>query len=325
MFRTLLLLLLLLPGFGLAKAPTIRPPYLHPGDTVGIVAPAGKLRQGADTAEVRRRIEAWGLKVRFGEHLLAGDSTDYLAGDDTLRAGDLQQMIDDPQVRAVIAFKGGYGSVRLLDLVDLRPLRRDPKWIVGFSDITMLHMALRELGVESLHATMPTCFAADSTCTDASADSLRSALMGTFRRIELPPHPLDQPGTACGTIAGGNLTLVCSAIGTPEQIDMRRPTILLIEEVGESAYRLDRLMQQLLRSGMLERAEAILVGHLTDIKNIKSFRTEDAREIIARYTAPLGIPVVFGFPAGHEAPNLPVFMNREVCVTVDEWGSVVEF
>lgn len=325
MFRALLLLLLLTPGFGLSKAPAIRPPYLHAGDTVGIVAPAGKLRQGADTAGVRRRIEAWGLKVRFGEHLLAGDDTDYLAGNDTLRAGDLQQMIDDPQIKAVIAFKGGYGSVRLLDLVDLRPLRRNPKWIVGFSDITMLHMALRELGVESLHATMPTCFETDSTSTDASADSLRSALTGTFRRIELPPHPLDRPGTARGTIAGGNLTLICSAIGTPQQIDMRRPTILLIEEVGESAYRLDRLMQQLLRSGMLRQAEAILVGHLTGIENSKSFRAEDARQIVARYTTPLGIPVVFGFPAGHEAPNLPVFMNRKVRVTVGEQGSVVEF
>lgn len=325
MFRTLLLLLLLTPGFGLSKAPAIRPPYLHAGDTVGIVAPAGKLRQGADTAQVRRLIEAWGLKVRFGEHLLAGDETDYLAGNDTLRAGELQQMIDDPQIKAVIAFKGGYGSVRLMDLMDLRPLRRRPKWIVGFSDITMLHMALRKLGVESLHATMPTCFATDSTNTDASADSLRSALMGTFRRIELPPHPLDRPGTARGTIAGGNLTLICSAIGTPQQIDMRRPTILLIEEVGESAYRLDRLMQQLLRSGMLEQAKAILVGHLTGIENTKSFRAEDARQIVARYTEPLGIPVVFGFPAGHEAPNLPVFMNREVRVTAGEQGSVVEF
>ena len=106
---------------------------------------------------------------------------------------------------------------------------------------------------------------------------------------------------------------------------MRRPTILLIEEVGESAYRLDRLMQQLLRSGMLRQAAAILVGHLTGIENSKSFRAEDTRQIVARYTAPLGIPVVFGFPAGHEAPNLPVFMNRKVRITVGEQGSVVEF
>lgn len=137
-----------------ARTQFIRPPYLRPGDTVGIVTPARKLSEKADTAKVRERFESWGLKVKFGPHT-ADREQPYFAGTDAQRAADLQAMIDDPGVKAVVSFQGGYGSVRLLPLIDLDRLREQPKWIVGFSDVTMLHLALGRLGVESLHATMP--------------------------------------------------------------------------------------------------------------------------------------------------------------------------
>ena len=172
-----------------ARTQFIRPPYLRPGDTVGIVTPARKLSEKADTAKVRERFESWGLKVKFGPHT-ADREQPYFAGTDAQRAADLQAMIDDPGVKAVVSFQGGYGSVRLLPLIDLSRLREHPKWVVGFSDVTMLHLALGRLGVESLHATMPGKFRFGSEETaDAivSDEALRSALLDCGS-VSTPAH-----------------------------------------------------------------------------------------------------------------------------------------
>lgn len=319
-------LLLLAPLFAGAQTPDtsafIRPPYLQPGDTVGIVAPAGKLPLKTDTAKVRERFASWGLHVKFGAHC-ADREHPYFAGTDEQRAADLQAMIDDRSVKAVVAYRGGYGSVRLLPLVDLARLREHPKWVVGFSDITMLHLALRKLGVESIHGPMPTGFLFDEE--DPSAESLRQALFGETVRIEVGPHPLNQPGMASGRLAGGNLTVIRSADGTPEELTAEEPTVLLIEEVGEFVYRIDRTMQSLARSGKLENLRAILVGHFSNMLGADKFGVADACAVISAYTRPLGIPVVFGFPAGHVEPNLAVYLGREVTVCVDDAGASVEF
>ena len=325
------ILLLLAPLLAGAQesdtAEFIRPPYLRPGDTVGIVTPARKLSEKADTAKVRERFESWGLKVKFGPHT-ADREQPYFAGTDAQRAADLQAMIDDPGVKAVVSFQGGYGSVRLLPLIDLDRLREQPKWIVGFSDVTMLHLALGRLGVESLHATMPGKFRFGRDETPeaiVSDEALRSALLGLRQRIDTDPHPLNSPGTARGRLTGGNLAIVCSSLGTPEEPDFDAPTVLFIEEVGEHMYRLDRMMQQLARSGKLAKCKAILVGHFSDMAGQKHFGITDPYDIVAQYVRPLGIPVVFGLPAGHEDPNVALYMGREVTVTVGETGAAIEF
>lgn len=300
----------------------LRPPYLQAGDTVAIVAPAGKLQSAADTTRAREYLESWGLHVRFAPHL-AGQEQPYFSGTDQERSADLQQMIDDPSVRAIIAFRGGYGSVRLLPSLDLHKLRYRPKWIVGFSDITMLHLALRRLRVESIHGPMPSILRHYPDRPECSTDSLLLALFGQLNDVCVSPHPLNRSGTARGTVAGGNLSLICSAFGTPEQIDPGQNTILLIEEVGEAVYRLDRMMQQLKRSGLLDRVEAILVGHMTDMKEPDKFG--DPYEVIDSYTRELGIPVVFGFPSGHEQPNHPVYMGRRAEVVVSSAGAQLRF
>lgn len=310
-----------------ARTQFIRPPYLRPGDTVGIVTPARKLSEKADTAKVRERFESWGLKVKFGPHT-ADREQPYFAGTDAQRAADLQAMIDDPGVKAVVSFQGGYGSVRLLPLIDLDRLREQPKWIVGFSDVTMLHLALGRLGVESLHATMPGKFRFGRDETPeaiVSDEALRSALLGLRQRIDTDPHLLNSPGTARGRLTGGNLAIVCSSLGTPEEPDFDAPTVLFIEEVGEHMYRLDRMMQQLARSGKLAKCKAILVGHFSDMAGQKHFGITDPYDIVAQYVRPLGIPVVFGLPAGHEDPNGALYMGREVTVTVGETGAAIEF
>ena len=321
------ILLLLAPLFAGAQESDstgfLRPPYLHRDDTVGIVSPAGKLPLKTDTAKIRQRFESWGLHVKFGAHC-ADREQPYFAGTDEERAADLQAMIDDESVKAVIACRGGYGSVRLLPLVDLARLRERPKWVVGFSDITMLHLALRKLRIESIHGPMPAGFDFDGK-EDPSAESLRQALFGETVCIEVEPHPLNQPGTASGCLSGGNLTVIRSADGTPEELTAEEPTVLLIEEVGEFVYRIDRLMQSLTRSGRLGSLKAILVGHFSDMMGMKKFGVADAYAIISSYTRPLGIPVVFGFPAGHAEPNLAVYLGRRVTVSVDDEGARVEF
>lgn len=321
------ILLLLAPLFAGAQESDstgfLRPPYLHRGDTVGIVSPAGKLPLKTDTAKIRQRFESWGLHVKFGAHC-ADREQPYFAGTDEERAADLQAMINDESVKAVIACRGGYGSVRLLPLVDLARLRERPKWVVGFSDITMLHLALRKLRIESIHGPMPAGFDFDGK-EDPSAESLRQALFGETVCIEVEPHPLNQPGTASGHLSGGNLTVIRSADGTPEELTAEEPTVMLIEEVGEFVYRIDRLMQSLTRSGRLGSLKAILVGHFSDMVGMKKFGVADAYAIISSYTRPLGIPVVFGFPAGHAEPNLAVYLGRRVTVSVDDEGARVEF
>ena len=206
-----------------SDAPFVRPPYLRPGDTIGIVTPARKLKEKADTAKVRERFEEWGLKVKFGAHY-ADREQPYFAGTDARRAADLQAMIDDPGVKAVVSYQGGYGSVRLLPLLDLTPLREQPKWIVGFSDVTMLHMALGRLGVESLHATMPGKFrfGADekpeaivsdeslpphtrSTSPARPADGSRAATSRcSARRSARPNSPTSTPRRCCSSKRSAN-------------------------------------------------------------------------------------------------------------------------
>lgn len=300
----------------------IRPPYLQPGDTVGIVSPASKLPAKADTAKVRERLESWGLHVKFGEHCCNREQP-YFAGTDEQRAADLQQMLEDESVKAVIAYRGGYGSVRLLPRINLAPLRDKPKWIVGFSDITLLHLALQQLHVESIHGPMPGSFLFNEE--DPSAESLRMALFGELEGIGIDPHPLNQTGTATGRLAGGNLTLITVANSTREELSVDEPTVLLIEEVGEFIYSIDRTLQNLLRSGKLEKLKAVLVGHFSDMQGADKFGVADVYSIISAYTRPLGIPVVFGFPSGHAYPNMAVYMGRKVTVTVDDAGAKVLF
>lgn len=355
----------------------IRPPWLREGDTVAIVAPAGKLSERVDTARIRQRFGEWGLQVRFGT-CQNPDKKAYFAAPDSVRAEELQRAIDDPSVKAVIACRGGYGSVRLLPRLRLEALRRHPKWIVGFSDITTLHLVLHRLGIESIHGPMPGGFrfeeegktgvgrkaepartaSSDRSRTTAepkagrskscktterpargqvvggphaaepegdSSESLREALFGEVHSIAAEPHPLNSPGEAHGRLAGGNLTVICAANGTPEALQADTPTILLIEEIGESAYRIDRMMQSLARCGVLERLRGVVVGHFTRTAGCERFGVEEPEALLDAYLRPLGIPVAYGFPVGHEEPNQALYLGREVRLEVGAEGARLDF
>lgn len=303
--------------------PFIRPPFLEKGDTVAIIATSSMIPAKADTAKVRAQFAAIGLNVRFGSRSFFDSKLAYTQTDDA-RAQELQQALDDPNIKAIIPFCGGYGAVRILDKVDLSHLRQHPKWIAGYSDITMLHLALQKKGIESIHATMPTSFRYDSV--DVSMLSLGRALFGDTVNLALPPHPYNRPGKASGRLVGGNLSLIHAAAATPADIDTDEPFVLLIEDVGEKAYRIDRMMQNLQHSGVLRRAMAILVGYFTNIITVKEFEpTADIYALIRSYTDPLGIPVLFGVPSGHQLPNNALYMGRRVEVAVGEEGAIIRF
>lgn len=300
----------------------IRPPYLKEGDVIGIVAASGKNASRNDSLLIDR-LESWGLKIKFGENLHSEDSP-FFAGTDKQRASDFQKMINDKEVKAILLYRGGYGAVRILDMVDFGKLRRNPKWVAGYSDVTMLHYAVQKQGVESIHGTMPVSFRYDSTKTDVSAESLREALFGKLTRYELPPHPLNQKGKAEGRLTGGNLSLVYAAAGTDVDNDLSEPSVLFIEDLNEYEYHLDRMLQNLKRSGKLARVKAVVVGYFTDMKNVESFG-KGPEELISEYTSKYKIPVIFGFPAGHDRPNYALYFGRMVRVEVTKNGSVLEF
>lgn len=301
----------------------VSPPALRDGDLVGITQVSSKVDPEADTSYVRRVFEEFGLRVRFSDSLLSQSDVSF-GSPDSARAARLQAMIEDPEIKAILMYRGGYGAVRVLDYVDLRKLRRSPKWIAGYSDVTVLHNALAKVGVQSLHSTMPASFSTDTI--DRSMIALFDALKGKTLKITLPPHPLNQWGSAKGVITGGNLSIINALAGTDVDIDTKKgERILLVEEVGEKMYHIDRMFQNLYRSGKLAKVKAIIVGHFTNITGRERFNGVSPEELISQYTKKYNIPVVFGFPVGHEQDNLSLYMGRKVSVKVNENGAVIEY
>lgn len=287
----------------------IRPAPLRAGDTVGICAPARSV-SGDDIRQAVQVVASWGLQVRLGKNLLAGHT--MLAGSDEQRTADLQALVDDPDVGAILFARGGYGCARLLQKVDFSGLRKAPRWLVGYSDVTAFHLALYRLGVESLHAAMPFKF------TDAeSVNSLHAALFGEELSLTVAPHRLNVKGAAAGRLTGGNLSIIYSLQATPFEL-LPSDAVLFLEDVDEYLYHLDRMMLNLALSGKLAKINALLVGGMTEMKDSAGGYGKSAYEIISEHARPLNIPVAFGFPAGHQDPNLALYMGREVLLEVDD-------
>lgn len=278
----------------------IQPAFLKHGDTVCIVAPGRKPDPKSVEASAAI-VQSWGLNVTLGDNLIR-DSHTYLSGTDAERLIDLQRALDDDSVRAIICARGGYGTTRILDQLDFSKFLKAPKWICGFSDVTALHLKLQMLNVQSIHATMPVQFL-PSTFTD-SVEGLRNTLFGTHTSLSAKPSPGNRTGTAHGSMVGGNLSLLTDSLGTSTEIQTDNK-ILVIEEIGEYIYRLDRMLVQLMRAGKLKNLAGLAVGHLTDIKESELPFGETAEQIIRNHTHGFNYPIGFNFPTGHEAPNLP--------------------
>ena len=301
-----------------AQTSMITPPYLQKGDTVAILATARKhiVKSMQPTIDL---LESWGLTVVIGKSI--GLEENQLAGNDEQRAADLQEQLDNPNIKAIWCARGGYGTVRVVDLVDFTQFKKSPKWLVGFSDVTVLHNHLNTMGYKSIHGIMPISLAKASK---EAVESLRLSLFGQPLQYAIDPHPMNRLGKASGELVGGNLSILYSLLGSPSAIDCK-DKILYIEDLDEYLYHIDRMMMNLKRNGCLESLKGIIVGSMTDMKDNDIPWGKNALEIVQDVTKQYNIPVIFNFPAGHIHDNRALILGNNVTIEVTENCSTVVF
>lgn len=294
------------------------PPYLKKGDKVAITCPAKKLPHGIDDA--LRLLTSWGLEVVLGETLTAAHH--QFAGTDEQRAADLQHFLDDPEIKAVFAARGGYGTIRIIDRIDFSALSKNPKWIIGFSDITVLHAHLQaQLNMCSIHGQMPL------TIPDASKpslESLRKALFGEALEYSYQTGNTGRNGEAKGELIGGNLSLLVNLSGSVSEPDYQ-DKILFLEDVGEYLYSVDRMLWQLKRSGKLAHLKGLIVGGFTELKDYEPAFGQTVRDMVLSLTSEYNYPVCFDFPAGHIDHNCALIFGAEIKLTVNNEQIIVKY
>ena len=292
-----------------------RPPFLKQGDTLGIVAPARKVTAG-ELAPAIKILESWGLKIKLGKNIFSVQN--QFAGSDAQRMADYQDMLDDTEVKAIISARGGYGLVRIIDALNFSSFKKNPKWMIGYSDVTVMHSHIHTLiGMETLHATMPISFNKDAE----SLALLKKALFGEELSYSISSTPLNRKGENKGILGGGNLSLLYALAATPSDIDTKGK-ILFLEDLDEYLYHIDRMMMQLKRSGKLSGLKGLVIGDLSDMKDNTIPFGKTAEEIILDAVKEYNYPVCFGFPAGHGIKNYPLYLGREVELSVKEKTSL---
>ncbi|AWA31388.1 LD-carboxypeptidase [Flavobacterium magnum] len=296
----------------------ITPEFLKKGDTVGILATARKIELATLQPGIKL-LESWGLHVVIGKTI--GKEDHQLAGADWLRATDFQEMMDNPSIKAIWAGKGGYGTVRIVDRLDFTKFRKNPKWIIGFSDMTVLHSHINNMGIETLHALMAMNV---KTATPDAIESLRKSLFGESLVYTLPAHPYNRMGKASGEVVGGNLSVLYSILGSRSEVDYKGK-ILFIEDLDEYLYHIDRMMMNLKRNGYFDGIKAVVVGGMTEMKDNDIPWGKDALQIIQDILKDYQIPVVYNFPAGHIKDNRAMILGKTVSIEVTQNGATVRF
>jgi muramoyltetrapeptide carboxypeptidase len=292
----------------------ITPSFLQKGDKIAIVSPARKISR-SEAEPAIRMFKAWGLEVVEGEYLYS--SFNQFAGSDEQRKEDMQRMLDDESIRAIVCSRGGYGTVRIIDRLDFSGFVNHPKWIVGYSDITVLHSHIhRHFGIETLHAIMPVNFK-DECDGNRSVTTLRKALFGKNLEYKYPSGPGFRPGSAKAPLVGGNLSILYSLTNTNSDINTNGK-ILFIEDLDEYLYHIDRMMMNLRRSGKLEGLAGLVVGGMIKMNDNEIPFERTANEIIAEAVEDYPYPVCFNFPAGHLDDNRALILGREVTLDISE-------
>ena len=279
------------------------PSYLQPGDTVAVTCPAKKLPRNIEDAV--NLLESWGLNVILGETVNA--SWHQFAGSDDLRTTDFQRFLDDPSVKAIFAARGGYGTIRIIDRLDFSGFKNRPKWIIGFSDITILHSHIQALyETESIHGQMPLTIREGS---EISLETLRKALFNEQYNYSYTSQANNRSGEADGILIGGNLSLLVMMAGSVSEQDYSGK-ILFLEDVGEYLYSIDRMMWNLKRSGKLNNLKGLIIGGFTELKDNDIPFGQTAEQIIMEHVKEFEYPVCFNFPAGHIQDNRALIFGR---------------
>lgn len=302
----------------LAQRKMITPEFLQKGDTVAIIATARKI-DATTLQPAVKLLESWGLNVVLGKTI--GKEDHQLAGPDWQRATDLQEMIDNPKIKAIWAAKGGYGTVRIIDRVDFTAFKKKPKWICGFSDVTVLHSHLNNMGIETLHSLMAV---SAKTATPEAIESFRKALFGQKLEYKLPDHAFNKNGEASGELVGGNLSVLYSIMGSKSEIDYKGK-ILFIEDLDEYLYHIDRMMMNLKRNGYFDGLKAVIIGGMTEMNDNEIPWGKDALQIVQDVLKDYKFPIIYNFPAGHIKDNRAMIFGKTVSIEVTDSGSTVKF
>lgn len=296
----------------------ITPPFLQKGDTIAILATARKniddnLKPAIDL------LLRWGLEVIIGKTIGLDDN--QLAGTDIQRAEDFQQQLDNPNIKAIWCVRGGYGTVRMIDLLDFTKFKQNPKWIIGFSDVTVLHNHLNKLNIASIHAAMPVTV---EKATPETIESLRKALFGESLEYNIPFDAANKLGNAKGEIVGGNLSILYSLMGSNAQIDCKGK-ILFIEDLDEYLYHIDRMMMSLKRCGCFDNLNGLIVGGMTKMRDNDIPWGKNANQIIEDITKEYSFPIVYNFPSGHFHDNRALIFGKQVSLKINDKETVLKF
>ncbi len=318
------------PGWAVAAPTESRrkhkiPPFLKAGDTIGITSPAGYI----SLAEVQPSVqlmESWGFKVQVGATIGKKDFT--YGGTDAERTADLQHMLDDPNIKAIMCARGGYGLVRIIDQIDFKQFVAQPKWVIGFSDVTVLHCHIHQnFGIATLHSKMCNSFPDDWTKAEPiqvnTILSIRQALAGEDFKYTAPAAALNRQGRAEGQLVGGNLSIVENMVGTSSDIDTKGK-ILFVEDTGEYLYNIDRMFWNLKRAGKLDKLAGLVVGGF-------KVKPDDAGdefgktiyEIVMEKVKEYSYPVCFDFPVGHQRNNMALKCGVQHMLEVGPDGSTL--
>lgn len=296
----------------------IRPNYLKEGATVAIVSTARRISK-KELIPAITILKKRGLKVVLGTSIGAEDH--QFAGNDELRTSDFQTMLDHPEIDAIWCARGGYGTVRIIDQLDFSNFKNYPKWIIGYSDITVLHAHLHQLGIETLHAQMPLFI---ETKSDATINSIKETLFGEKYEIIIPSEKNNINGIASGQLIGGNLSILYSLCGSPSALNTKGK-ILFIEDLDEYLYHIDRMLQNLLRNGYFEGLEGLIVGGMTQMHDNDIPFGKNAAEMILDICSEYDFPITFNFPAGHLEDNRALILGRKVDLMVNKNGVTLSF
>ena len=276
------------------------PPYLKKGDTIGITCPAGYMAKEKAQACIET-LQQWGFEVMVGK-TLGSSSTNYFSGTDEERLNELQAMLDNGQINAILFARGGYGVGRIIEQLNFTQFKKKPKWLIGYSDITVLHAHIySNYKIATLHSPMAAAFN-DGENKNEFIASLYKAITGKKAKYKCAAHAFNKQGTAAGELVGGNLSLLSHLIGTSSDINTDNK-ILFIEDIGELIYSTDRLLYQLLRSGKLDKLAGLIIGKFTDVKDTERPFGKTIDEVINDMVKQFDYPVCFNFPVGHTKEN----------------------
>ena len=318
-FYKLLILIFVLQSANIqAQIPMKIPSSLHKGDTIAILATARKniddnLKPAIDL------LHSWGLEVVIGKSI--GLDENQLAGTDAQRAEDFQQQLDNPNIKAIWCVRGGYGTVRIIDLLDFTKFKQNPKWIIGFSDVTVIHSYVNKLNIASIHAAMPVTVGRASV---ESVETLRQAIFGESPKYEIPYSPANRLGNAKGEIVGGNLSILYSLMGSNAQIDCKGK-ILFIEDLDEYLYHIDRMMMSLKRCGCFDDLNGLIIGTMSKMRDNDIPWGKNANQIIADVTKEYSFPIIYNFPAGHFHDNRALIFGKQVSLEINKETSKLTF